>query len=159
MANLRAARTEDHAVLRQIDRETWSSRVSPAPAPAADTPFFGRADPAEVLVAEVEGRVVGYVTVQQALPIPSHEHVLEIGGLAVSQAHQGQGVARALIEEAKVQARRRGAHKLTLRVLGPNAPARRLYASCGFRVEGTLTAEFLLDGTYVDDVLMACPLT
>jgi RimJ/RimL family protein N-acetyltransferase len=40
-------------------------------------------------------------------------------------------------------------------VLGPNAAARALYESCGFTVEGVLREEFLLDGQYVDDVLMA----
>jgi RimJ/RimL family protein N-acetyltransferase len=39
-------------------------------------------------------------------------------------------------------------------VLGGNAPARRLYERCGFRVEGVLPEEFLIGGAYVDDVLM-----
>ncbi|MYV66769.1 GNAT family N-acetyltransferase, partial [Streptomyces sp. SID2131] len=39
-------------------------------------------------------------------------------------------------------------------VLGHNAPARALYASEGFAVEGVLPGEFLLDGAYVDDVCM-----
>jgi hypothetical protein len=47
-----------------------------------------------------------------------------------------------------------GARKLTLRVLGSNVRARRLYESCGFLVEGVLRAEFFLGGRYVDDVLM-----
>lgn len=160
MTSLRPAQVADGAALRKIDLETWSSDVSPAPAPPADAPFFRpQADPTDIVVAELDGRVVGYVAVHQALPIPSHDHVLEIGGLAVSPAYQGRGVARALIEGAKAEASRRSARKLTLRVLAPNAPARRLYESCGFRVEGILTEEFLLDGAYVDDVLMACPLT
>jgi RimJ/RimL family protein N-acetyltransferase len=44
-------------------------------------------------------------------------------------------------------------------VLGHNLPARRLYESEGFVVEGILPGEFLLDGVYVDDVLMGRPLT
>ncbi|GAA3366001.1 hypothetical protein GCM10017744_071030 [Streptomyces antimycoticus] len=53
--------------------------------------------------------------------------------------------------------RRRGGRarpRITLRVLGHNTPARRLYASEGFAVEGVLPGEFLLAGEYVDDVLM-----
>ncbi|WP_143674119.1 GNAT family N-acetyltransferase, partial [Streptomyces caniscabiei] len=41
-----------------------------------------------------------------------------------------------------------------LRVLGHNTPARKLYESEGFVVEGVLPEEFLIDGAYVDDVLM-----
>ena len=48
---------------------------------------------------------------------------------------------------------------LTLRVLGRNERARALYSALGFVVEGILREEFLLDGQYVDDVLMALPLT
>lgn len=51
-------------------------------------------------------------------------------------------------------ARRQGARRITLRVLGHNAPARKLYESEGFQVEGVLPEEFLLDGQYVDDVFM-----
>ena len=54
---------------------------------------------------------------------------------------------------------RRGARKLSLRVLGDNTVARGLYESCGFAVEGVLRDEFLVDGRYVDDVLMARDLT
>jgi len=55
-------------------------------------------------------------------------------------------------------ARDRGARKLSLRVLGGNVAARRLYEPCGFTTEGTLREEFFLGGRYVDDVLMACML-
>jgi RimJ/RimL family protein N-acetyltransferase len=62
---------------------------------------------------------------------------------------------RAAVDEA----RRRGARKLSLRVLATNPGARRLYERCGFVVEGVLREEFLLDEVFVDDVLMACDLT
>lgn len=39
-------------------------------------------------------------------------------------------------------------------MLGHNTPARKLYEAEGFAVEGVLPEEFLLDGKYVDDVLM-----
>ncbi len=53
---------------------------------------------------------------------------------------------------------RLGARKVTLRVLGHNVAARRLYDRCGFVPEGVLRGEFLLEGRYVDNVLMACHL-
>ena len=58
------------------------------------------------------------------------------------------------MEEAKAEAVRRGARKLSLRVMAPNATARRLYEACGFVVEGILVGEFILNGRPVDDVLM-----
>ncbi len=68
---------------------------------------------------------------------------------------QRRGVGCLLVDAALAEARARGVRRLTLRVLAPNARARRLYQSCGFVVEGVLRGEFRLDGQDVDDVLMA----
>jgi ribosomal protein S18 acetylase RimI-like enzyme len=155
VTGIRSATAEDAPALAAIDELTWTAGTSPAPYDP-DRPFFGeRTTPDDVLVAEVDGRVVGYLTLQQALPVPAHAHVLTVNGLAVHPSAAGKGVGRALVAEALRVAVARGARKVTLRVLGPNVAARRLYESCGFVVEGLLEGEFLLDGAEVDDVLMA----
>lgn len=46
-----------------------------------------------------------------------------------------------------------------LRVLSSNQAARTLYESCGFTTEAILREQFLLDGNYIDDVVMAIHLT
>ncbi len=135
------------------------SLTSPAPAPPAGTPFFGvHTTPADVLVAVVDGAVAGYVTIKPATELQASDHVLHISGLAVDDAVRRRGIGRALMDAAIVEARRRRARRLTLRVLGPNTAARRLYEACGFEVEGVLRGEFHLDGKDVDDVLMALAL-
>ena len=65
------------------------------------------------------------------------------------------GAGRHLVEAAVEEARKRGARKLSLRVLGGNTAARRLYEACGFVVEGILRDQFLLGDRYVDDIFMA----
>jgi ribosomal protein S18 acetylase RimI-like enzyme len=153
---IRPARLTDETAIKQIDAGTWTADSSPAPPAPPDQPFFGaRNQLADVLVAEADGQVIGYAILRQVFPVPSHRDVLEINGLAVDPAHQGHGVGRQLVEACAEQARSRGARKLTLRVLGDNDAARRLYESCGFHVEGVLRDEFHLGGRYVDDVLMA----
>lgn len=152
---IRKARLEDEDALARVDAATWTTDVSPAPPPPPGTPFFGpRTVPDDVLVAESE-TVIGYAKLTQPITLASHEHVLEIGGLAVDPDRQRTGAGRRLVEAIAQEARARGARKLSLRVLGPNTAARKLYAKCGFITEGTLQAEFLLDGRYVDDILMA----
>jgi RimJ/RimL family protein N-acetyltransferase len=84
--------------------------------------------------------------------------VLEIHGFAVEESQRGRGLGRALLAAAREAAMTRGARRLTLRVLGPNVAAQRLYRNFGFSVEGVLREEFLLGGRYVDDVLMALDL-
>ena len=159
MVTVRRARLDDEAALRPIDLATWTSAVSPSPITDPSAPFFGPGASAEgVLVAEVDGVVAGYVRLQQSGPLPSHEHVLTVNGLAVAPDRQGAGVGRTLLEAALEEARSRGARKVSLRVLAPNVRARRLYEACGFVEEGVLREEFLLDGRLVDDVLLARPL-
>jgi ribosomal protein S18 acetylase RimI-like enzyme len=153
---IRQARLEDEPKLRDIDAATWTAEVSPAPPPSADAAFFGeRTAPSDVLVAETGGVIGGYAALGRS-PLASHSHVLQIRGLAVHPASQRCGAGRQLVEACIEQARSRGARKLSLRVLGGNVAARRLYESCGFTVEGVLREEFFLGGRYVDDVLMAC---
>lgn len=156
MIEIRPAHIEDDEALKEIDEATWTPAVSPAPQPPSDRPFFhDRVDPDDVLVAVLDGSVAGYVAIGNTIPLPSHEHVLEVQGLAVAPRAMRRGVGRALMEAAVVEVEGRGARKVTLRVLGPNTAARRLYESCGFVVEGVLREEFRLDGQFVDDVLMA----
>ena len=152
---IRWADGADEARLVEIDEKTWSPLVSPAPPPAEPVFFRPHVEPTDTLVAEVEGRVVGYALIGTPTPLPASAHVQMIRGLAVDPAHQGQGVGRTLIDAAIAEATARGAVKLSLRVLSTNEGARRLYASAGFETEGVLADEFFLDGRGVDDHLLA----
>ncbi|MBQ0970176.1 GNAT family N-acetyltransferase [Streptomyces sp. RK31] len=153
---VRPARPDDEAALARLDRESWSPlhEVRPEP-PAPGEPFFHPAcGPDAHLVAEHDGRVVGYVRLGHPTVMPTNAHVLQIRGLAVAEEARGKGTGRVLVRAAVEEARCRGARRITLRVLGPNTVARTLYASEGFVVEGVLPGEFHVGGRYVDDVLM-----
>ncbi len=92
----------------------WLERIVCDP----ETPL----EPCEwMLVAEIDGRVVGYAAV-------SGNHV---ENLYVDPAVQGQGVGRGLL--AAVEERLVG--PITLRCLLVNTRARSLYERCGFRVD------------------------
>ncbi|MEV0266031.1 GNAT family N-acetyltransferase [Streptomyces sp. NPDC050617] len=153
---IRPAVLSDDAALAELDRRAWSPVHAVTARPEPYGPFFtDGSGPEHILVAELDGRVAGYLRLVPATPLPSNAHVRQIQGLAVDEAARGRGLARALLRESAALARRQGAVRLTLRVLGHNAPARRLYESEGFAVEGVLRGEFLVAGEYVDDVLMA----
>ena len=155
---VRTATRGDERRLAALDRATWSPAVAPAPLWDEDADFFAKDPPEDVLVAELDGEVVGYVRLRRPTDLPSHRHVRQVNGLAVDPAVRRRGVGRALLLAAIDEARRRGARRLTLQVLGTNHGALALYTGCGFEVEGVRRGEFLLDGEYVDDVLMAVPL-
>jgi RimJ/RimL family protein N-acetyltransferase len=160
---IRQATLEDEPELRRIDLATWTPLTSPADPPEnpAEWRFFDgeRRTPDGLLVAIRDGRIAGWVKLGPATPLPSSNHVKMINGLAVDPDQQGAGVGRALIEAAVERARALGARKVSLRVLGHNETARRLYERCGFVVEGILKDEFYLAGRYADDVFMAFYLT
>ncbi|MGW4567219.1 N-acetyltransferase family protein [Streptomyces sp. NPDC004561] len=154
--HIRIALPADEADLALLDRTTWSPlhAVMPEPQPPYEPFFDERHPPDQYLVAELEGRVAGYLRLARPTPLASNAHVLAIQGFVVAEEARGRGLGRALIRAAVAHARGRGARRLTLRVLGHNTPARKLYESEGFAVEGVLPEEFLLDGAYVDDVFM-----
>jgi ribosomal protein S18 acetylase RimI-like enzyme len=156
---IRPAEPRDDGILQTIDLATWSSSVSPARPPAATASFFGSTTDDEVLVADFEGAVVGYVKLGPWYGLEASAHVLELKGIAVEPDQQRQGIGRLLVNAAVAAAKERKVRRLTLRVLGSNAPARTLYERCGFTVEGILREQFWLGGQYVDDVLMALDLS
>lgn len=182
--SIRTALPTDETALAALDRATWSTlhAVQPRPQPPYRPFFDERHAPRDFLVAEtvpegaaVEGpvpegtrpeeggggpgtgavpRVAGYLRLIAPTPLACNRHVRQIQGLAVAEEARGLGIARALLRASFAEARRQGAGRITLRVLGHNTPARALYASEGFAVEGVLPGEFFLGGRYVDDVLM-----
>jgi len=156
---IRPATPQDEAALVEIESETWLPHVSPAPHRVRA--FFEANHPDDVLVAVIDGRVVGYVVVRPATPLSSNAHVLKVAGLGVRSTTVRQGVAGGLLDAAEERAVARHIERLTLHVLAINAPARALYEKHGYRIEGVLRGEFRLpvgpNGTVipVDDVLMA----
>ncbi|MEV8333428.1 GNAT family N-acetyltransferase [Streptomyces niveus] len=153
---IRAALPSDDDALSRLDHDTWSFLHAVTPRQEAPfEPFFdSRHRPQDYLVAEADGRIAGYLRLAPPTPLVCNAHVRQIQGLAVHDWARGRGVARALLRAAMEKARGEGAVRMTLRVLGHNEPARTLYESEGFVVEGVLPGEFFLDRRYVDDVLM-----
>ena len=88
-----------------------------------------------IFVAEVDGRVTGYVNIltrmepdDPADPIV-HAFILD---LIVLPAYRGQGFGRALMEHAERHARQAGASILRVGVLARNQIAHQLYLESGF---------------------------
>ncbi len=157
---VRPAEQADDGALAALEAVAWSPE-SGFPSVIARTAgragtFFDVANPPQAhLVAETANGPAGYIRLKPATQLPENAHVLQVQGLAVHPAARGRGIAEALLTAAERQARAAGARKLTLRVLGSNQPAIRLYERLGFTREGVLLGEFYINGSYVDDILMA----
>jgi ribosomal protein S18 acetylase RimI-like enzyme len=156
---IRTSVEEDGPALALIDQDTWSQEISPMPARAAGTPSFDeRTPPENILVACEDGHVVGFAQLRAAPMAASSGHVQELNGMAVAPEYQGRGIGHLLLAAARDEAVRRGARRLTLRVLGSNERALGLYLACGYHIEGRLKGQYWLGGRYVDDIFMALEL-
>jgi ribosomal protein S18 acetylase RimI-like enzyme len=158
VVHIRLANREDLPAVDRLIRAT-SPQASPLPPEEYPDSFVAKAEPEDILVASLDDQVVGFVKLGRPSPMATNAHVLMIAGLAVDPQREGMGLGHGLVAAAVQEAKARSARRLTLHVLGRNSRARALYSSLGFVVEGILREEFLLDGEYVDDVLMARSLT
>lgn len=154
---VRRATPADDRALNQLDAIAWSAESGfPSAQATPGASFFDDRNPPEIhLVAEVDGEVAGYIRLKPPTTLPENQHVIQISGLAVAPAKRQRGIAAALLAAAEAQVTAAGAGKLSLRVFGSNERAIRLYQRAGFEREGTLRGEFLINGAFVDDVLMA----
>lgn len=97
-------------------------------------------DPKSVfLVAEVPGKLVGYLiaTIEDEIPIYRIKQFGFIHDMWVEPAHRGQGIARHLVDSAVARFAELGVTQVRLDTAQANEVARRLFASCGFRISTT----------------------
>lgn len=157
---VRIARAGDETALARLDAVAWTTASGfPSVMERAGDPFYtfftDDSPPGAHLVAELDGRLAGYLRLKPVTPLAENAHVLGVMGLAVAPEARRRGVGTALLAAAEEQARARGARKLSLRVLSTNESALRLYERLGFEREGVLRDEFCINGRYLDDVIMA----
>jgi L-phenylalanine/L-methionine N-acetyltransferase len=108
-----------------------------------------------VLVAEVDGDVVGNTGLTMESWSPRRSHVASFG-IGVAKAWQGHGVGTALMAALIDYADRwAGILRIELTVYADNTRAIALYRKFGFEPEGTMRGFAMRDGRYVDALAMA----
>jgi len=107
-----------------------------------------------VLVAtDASGNVQGWASLNQFNPRPAYDHVADFS-VYVDRATRGAGVGSQLLGSLEERARRIGYHKLVLAAFPTNTAGMRLYDRHGFSVVGIYHEQGLLDGAWVDVILM-----
>ena len=86
-------------------------------------------DPRGAFVAELNGRIVGYITTW----IDEQAGFGNIPNLAVAADQRGRGLGRKLIEHALDHFRRQGMQCARIETLEQNPVGQNLYPACGFR--------------------------
>ena len=106
-----------------------------------------------VLVAERAGAVAGWGSLNVFNSRPAYAHVADFS-IYVGQEARGAGIGKALLAALIARARELGYHKLVLAAFPQNEAGMRLYAHFGFREVGVYREQGLLDGRWVDVIIM-----
>ncbi|MNJ51237.1 N-acyltransferase YncA [compost metagenome] len=154
---LRLSELRDADQLIELDALVWNNQTSPSPTKwTTRAQYLHQCPPGCQLVAGIGDELCGYLGFASPTAMSSHRHVYDIH-VAVHPAYQRLGIGRLLMEAMKKLAAEQGVRKLSLRVLSTNPCAIAFYESCGFIPQGRLIEEYYIDGQYVDDILMWCP--
>lgn len=110
------------------------------------------------LVAEREGRVLGYAYAGNWRPRPAYRFSVE-DSIYIDKDAVGQGVGKALLPVLIDHCTALGKRQMVA-VIGDSAqtPSIRLHAACGFEMVGTLKNIGFKFGRWLDSVLMQRPL-
>lgn len=106
-----------------------------------------------VLVAERNGRVVGWGSLNQFNPRKAYDFVADFS-VYVERAWRAKGVGGALLRALIGRAKQLGYHKLVLSAFPWNAAGMALYQKYGFRTVGIYKEQGLLDEKWVDTIIM-----
>jgi len=155
---IREATVEDAAAIAAIYNQGIADRVATLETEERSPEerrrwLSARKERHPVLVAEADGAVVGWGSLNPFNPREVYRHVADFS-LYVERSWRGRGVGGALIRALVDRAVRLGYHKLVLSAFPWNAAGVGLYAKHGFRTVGTYTEQGLLDGKWVDTVIM-----
>lgn len=97
--------------------------------------------------------VLGWGSLNRFNPRPAYDHVADFS-VYVGREYRGQGIGDALLSALEGKARALGYHKMVLAAFPSNAPGMRLYERHGFRTVGVYREQGMLDGRWVDVIVM-----
>ncbi len=110
-------------------------------------------DNAIILVAEVEGELVGYIFADGGR-YHRNRHSAHIV-IGIRAAYTGQGIGGQLFQALFTWASLQGLTRLELTVMAHNQHGVHLYQKMGFEVEGLQRHSLRVDGQYVDEYAMS----
>jgi len=156
--SIRPAAPRDAEAISQIYNEGIEDRVATLETerrtPAERRQWLGARGPRHpVIVAEVEARVVGWGSLNSFNPRPAYDHVADFS-VYVERRTRGKGVGQHLLGRLIEAARERGYHKMVLAAFPTNSLGVALYQRMGFSPVGVYREQGLLDGKWVDVIIM-----
>ena len=107
------------------------------------------AQPAPSAVATV----IGWGSLNQFNPREAYRHVVDFS-IYVDRAYRGRGAGKVMLTRLIELAREHGFHKMVLSAFPTNSGGMALYERMGFRTVGVYKEQGMLDGRWVDTIIM-----
>lgn len=163
MADLRTIRESDAeqflSLCRQLDEETHFMMLEPGERATTLAEqreriqrILAQANQT-ILVAEAEGRLVGYIAGLGGDYQRNRRTVHIVIGIL--QSYSGQGIGKRLFQALEDWAVEQGIHRLELVVMTHNQRGIALYQRMGYQVEGVKRDDLFVDGGFIDQYMMA----
>jgi phosphinothricin acetyltransferase len=157
-AEVRAATPADASAIGRIYNQGIEDRVATLetqPRSLAETSAWLAAHDERyaVLVAEANGRIVGWASLNRFSHRCAHDAVADLS-VYVARDQRGRGVGRTLLEALVARARAGRFHKIVLHALDSNHAGKQLYARVGFGTVGVFKEHGAIDGAHVDVIAM-----
>jgi L-amino acid N-acyltransferase YncA len=115
---------------------------------------FRRHDPRQpVVLAEAAAVIIGWASLNQFSARPAYRYVANLS-VYIERGWRGKGVGTWLLCEIEARARGLGYHKVVLSAFPFNQAGIRLYEKFGFRTVGMYHEQGLIDGRWVDTIIM-----
>jgi phosphinothricin acetyltransferase len=155
---VRAATAADAAVICRIYNQGIEDRVATLETelrtPEERAAWLAAKGPRHpVVVAEDNGNIVGWGSLNQFNPRDAYRHVVDFS-IYVDRAYRGRGVGKVMLTRLIELAREHGFHKMVLSAFPTNSGGMALYERMGFRTVGVYKEQGLLDGRWVDTIIM-----
>lgn len=156
--SIRAARESDAAVIAAIYNQGIEDRIATLETELRTASerrqwMAARGPRHPVIVAESEGEVIGWGSLNAYNPRAAYQHVADFS-VYVERQWRGKGVGRRLLDRLIELARRIGYHKMMLAAFPFNESGVALYERMGFTTVGICHEMGLLDGHWVDTIVM-----
>lgn len=134
-----------------LHHQAWPDVFASAGSPDRDRDHWLQSiakNNATTFVAEVSGKLVGFVTVS----VLDETHSLmqpcrygRVGSIGVAVQHRGKGIGPQLMGSAEGWARERGAYEMRLNVWAFNEGAMRMYEELGYEVRSHFLGKRLVE--------------
>jgi L-amino acid N-acyltransferase YncA len=135
---------EDRVATLDVDPHTLDEQLE----------WFRRHGPRHpVVVAEAAGGVIGWASLNQFSARQAYRYVADLS-VYVDRDWRGKRIGTLLLRTIEARARGCGYHKIVLSAFPFNQAGMRLYEKFGFRTVGVYREQGLIDGRWVDTIIM-----